>query len=229
MAIAQTYKATIEHKEGTHSTHSASHFTLNRCPPRFSESQRGDCGQHRGNCEDHRRTRKNHRRNREAHRRNSEQHGRNKMFVACYFHHLYCGHRNLPAGNQVEQDIIKWFSPPDPSTNHNTACEIYNNVPPTWFFRAQIFKDWMSNGSLLWVHGKRAFLIIFCASTPKCHVSLLTQRARGRAYFGMLFPNRYHRSPNTHCGHKFCCHTIHYEITRRWKRYAGLFLLRLSR
>ncbi|KAH9066763.1 hypothetical protein EDB87DRAFT_1819227, partial [Lactarius vividus] len=25
--------------------------------------------------------------------------------------------------NQIEQDVRKWFSPPDPSTNHNTACE----------------------------------------------------------------------------------------------------------
>ena len=33
MAIAQTYKATIEHKEGTQTTHSASHFIMNRCPP----------------------------------------------------------------------------------------------------------------------------------------------------------------------------------------------------
>ncbi|KAH9004810.1 hypothetical protein EDB86DRAFT_3240678, partial [Lactarius hatsudake] len=26
--------------------------------------------------------------------------------------------------NQIEQDVRKWFSPPDPSTNHNTACEV---------------------------------------------------------------------------------------------------------
>ncbi|KAH9040878.1 hypothetical protein EDB83DRAFT_2554213, partial [Lactarius deliciosus] len=56
--------------------------------------------------------------------------------------------------NQIEQDVRKWFSPPDPSTNHNTACDVYHNAPPTWFFEAGVFKDWMSNGSLLWIHGK---------------------------------------------------------------------------
>ncbi|KAN0141499.1 hypothetical protein V8E53_000744, partial [Lactarius tabidus] len=56
--------------------------------------------------------------------------------------------------NQIEQDVRKWFSPPDPSTNHNTACGVYHNAPPTWFFEASVFKGWMSNGSLLWVHGK---------------------------------------------------------------------------
>ncbi|KAN0141459.1 hypothetical protein V8E53_000704 [Lactarius tabidus] len=55
---------------------------------------------------------------------------------------------------QMEQDIRNWFSPPDPSTNHNAACVVKNNIPPTWFFEAGIFKGWMSNGSLLWVHGK---------------------------------------------------------------------------
>ncbi|KAH9034493.1 hypothetical protein EDB85DRAFT_2144361 [Lactarius pseudohatsudake] len=56
--------------------------------------------------------------------------------------------------NQIEQDVRKWFSPPDPSANHNTAYDIYHKEPPTWFFRAGTFRDWMSNGSLLWVHGK---------------------------------------------------------------------------
>ncbi|KAH8977639.1 hypothetical protein EDB92DRAFT_734398 [Lactarius akahatsu] len=58
------------------------------------------------------------------------------------------------AGNQMELDVRKWFSPPDPSTNHNTACDVYHNVPPIWFFEASVFMDWMSRGSLLWIHGK---------------------------------------------------------------------------
>ncbi|KAH8978888.1 hypothetical protein EDB86DRAFT_850987 [Lactarius hatsudake] len=58
------------------------------------------------------------------------------------------------AGNQMELDVRKWFSPPDPSTNHNTACDVYHSVPPIWFFEASVFMDWMSRGSLLWIHGK---------------------------------------------------------------------------
>ncbi|KAH9027759.1 hypothetical protein EDB84DRAFT_300040 [Lactarius hengduanensis] len=56
--------------------------------------------------------------------------------------------------NQIEQDVRKWFSPPDPSTNHNTASEVYHKEPPAWLFGAGAFKNWMSNGSLLWIHGK---------------------------------------------------------------------------
>ncbi|KAF8260289.1 hypothetical protein EI94DRAFT_916506 [Lactarius quietus] len=64
------------------------------------------------------------------------------------------GHIDNVLWNQIEEDVRKWFSPPDPSTNHHTACEAYNNVPPAWLFKADVFEDWMSNGSLLWVHGK---------------------------------------------------------------------------
>ncbi|KAH8998340.1 hypothetical protein EDB86DRAFT_835226 [Lactarius hatsudake] len=56
--------------------------------------------------------------------------------------------------NQKGPDVRKWFSPPDPSTNHNTACRVYHNVPSMWFFGDSVFNDWMSSGSLLWVHGK---------------------------------------------------------------------------
>ncbi|KAF8257820.1 CHAT domain-containing protein [Lactarius quietus] len=56
--------------------------------------------------------------------------------------------------NQIDQDVRKWLSPPDPSTNHNTACEVYHKESPSWLFGTGMFKDWMLNRSLLWVHGK---------------------------------------------------------------------------
>ncbi|KAN0141504.1 Ankyrin repeat-containing domain protein [Lactarius tabidus] len=86
--------------------------------------------------------------------------------------------------NQIEQDIRKWFSPPDPSTNHNTACEVYNNVPPTWFFGASIFENWMSNGSLLWVHGKPGSgKSIFCAAIIQHIMKLRDAGNATLAYF----------------------------------------------
>ncbi|KAF8267765.1 hypothetical protein EI94DRAFT_1271583 [Lactarius quietus] len=63
--------------------------------------------------------------------------------------------------NQIEQDFRNWFTPPDPSTNHSIACGVYHNAQPTWFFEAGVLKDWTSNGSLLWVHGKRTFISCF--------------------------------------------------------------------
>ncbi|KAH9177929.1 hypothetical protein EDB89DRAFT_1812293, partial [Lactarius sanguifluus] len=50
--------------------------------------------------------------------------------------------------------VRKWFSPPDPSTNYNAASDVYYKEPPTWFFEASVFKNWISHGSLLWIHGK---------------------------------------------------------------------------
>jgi hypothetical protein len=45
--------------------------------------------------------------------------------------------------------------------NYNTASEAYHEGTTTWFFESSIFKEWELIGSLLWVHGKRAFLLAF--------------------------------------------------------------------
>ena len=57
---------------------------------------------------------------------------------------------------QLRKDIHKWLSPPDPSTNHNIACDTHHKKTATWFFQGSIFREWKSTGSLLWIHGKRA-------------------------------------------------------------------------
>jgi hypothetical protein len=68
---------------------------------------------------------------------------------------------NLSQGNQIEQDVRKWFSPPDPSVNYNTACKAYQKGTAAWFFQGGIFKEWELIDSLLWIHGKRSFLLSF--------------------------------------------------------------------
>jgi hypothetical protein len=57
--------------------------------------------------------------------------------------------------NQLRENICKWLSPPDPSTNHNVACSTHHKKPASWFFQGSIFQEWKSTGSLLWIHGKR--------------------------------------------------------------------------
>ena len=59
------------------------------------------------------------------------------------------------SGNQLRENVHKWLSPPDPSTNHNIACGTHLKKTATWFFEGSIFREWKSTGSLLWVHGKR--------------------------------------------------------------------------
>ncbi|KAH9056836.1 hypothetical protein EDB87DRAFT_1165885 [Lactarius vividus] len=56
--------------------------------------------------------------------------------------------------NQIEQDVRKWFSPPDPSVNYNIAREAYQEGTAAWFLQGGIFKEWELVGSLLWIHGK---------------------------------------------------------------------------
>jgi hypothetical protein len=58
--------------------------------------------------------------------------------------------------NQLRENIHRWLSPPDPSTNHNIACGTHHKKMATWFFQGSTFREWKSSGSLLWIHGKRA-------------------------------------------------------------------------
>jgi hypothetical protein len=57
---------------------------------------------------------------------------------------------------QLRENIHKWLSPPDPSTNHNIACDTHHKKAATWFFQGSMFRKWKSAASLLWIHGKRA-------------------------------------------------------------------------
>ena len=69
-------------------------------------------------------------------------------------------------GNQIRHDLRRWLSPPDPSTNHNTARKAHYEGTATWFFRGGIFKEWKSAPSLLWIHGKRTFPVPPLSRTP---------------------------------------------------------------
>jgi hypothetical protein len=60
------------------------------------------------------------------------------------------------AGNQLRDSLLRWLSPPNPSTNHNIARKAHHNGTTQWFFQGSIFNWWKSTGSFLWVHGKRA-------------------------------------------------------------------------
>jgi len=59
------------------------------------------------------------------------------------------------SGNQLRENIHRWLSPPDPSTNHNIAFGTHHKKTATWFFQGSIFREWKSIASLLWIHGKR--------------------------------------------------------------------------
>jgi len=72
--------------------------------------------------------------------------------------HFECS--DLFAGNSLRDNLLRWLSPSDPSTNHNIASKAHHHGTAQWFFQGHIFNEWKSAGSFLWVHGKRVFLLV---------------------------------------------------------------------
>jgi hypothetical protein len=66
------------------------------------------------------------------------------------------GTLRITSENQLRVNVNKWLSPPDPSTNHNIACDTHLKKMATWFIEGSIFREWISTAPLLWIHGKRA-------------------------------------------------------------------------
>jgi len=61
----------------------------------------------------------------------------------------------------LQQDLRRWLSPSDPSTNHNLASDSRREGTAGWFLQGSIFREWKFAGSLLWVHGKRTSILPF--------------------------------------------------------------------
>ncbi|KAI0249040.1 hypothetical protein BJV78DRAFT_728169 [Lactifluus subvellereus] len=55
--------------------------------------------------------------------------------------------------NQSRAELRRWLAPPDPSVNHNIACDLQHGGTATWFIQSSIFEEWKTNGSLLWIRG----------------------------------------------------------------------------
>ncbi|KAH9027727.1 hypothetical protein EDB85DRAFT_2291469 [Lactarius pseudohatsudake] len=68
-------------------------------------------------------------------------------------------HDLMSATNEQNRDQSRekhrgWLSPPNPSVNHNAACESHQGGTTAWLLPNDSFKEWQKSGSLLWVHGK---------------------------------------------------------------------------
>ena len=79
---------------------------------------------------------------------------------------IHAGHAGSITGNQLRQDLRRWLSPPDPSTDHHIACNAHHKGTATWFFEGRAYKECKSTGSesILWIHGKRVPLSPQCLS-----------------------------------------------------------------
>ncbi|KAN0118204.1 hypothetical protein V8E52_005465, partial [Russula decolorans] len=86
--------------------------------------------------------------------------------------------------NQLRQDLLRWLSPPDPSTSHNIACGAHRKQRAEWFFQGSIFAEWKSNGSLLWLHGKPGSgKSVLCSTVIQDVIALSADGLVSTAYF----------------------------------------------
>ncbi|KAH9178596.1 ankyrin repeat-containing domain protein [Lactarius sanguifluus] len=86
--------------------------------------------------------------------------------------------------SQIRENLRKWQSPPDPSINHNIACDRQHKGTAEWFFRGGIFEKWKVTGSLLWVHGKPGSgKSILCSAIIEDITTLYEAGLASMAYF----------------------------------------------
>ena len=52
------------------------------------------------------------------------------------------------------EEIHRWLSGPDPSTNHNRARRSRQEKTGSWFLESKTYAHWQEQKSLLWLHGK---------------------------------------------------------------------------
>ncbi|KAH9165573.1 hypothetical protein EDB89DRAFT_292735 [Lactarius sanguifluus] len=86
--------------------------------------------------------------------------------------------------NESRKSLREWVFPPDPSTNHNIACDLHHGGTAQWFFQGNMFGEWKSTGSLLWIYGKPGSgKTILCSAIVQDIISLSEAGLASMAYF----------------------------------------------
>ncbi|KAH8979084.1 hypothetical protein EDB92DRAFT_1981522 [Lactarius akahatsu] len=88
------------------------------------------------------------------------------------------------SGINPERVLREWVFPPDPSTNHNIACDLHHGGTAQWFFQGSMFDEWKSTGSLLWIYGKPGSgKTILCSAIVQDIAALSEVGLASMAYF----------------------------------------------
>ncbi|KAH9061874.1 hypothetical protein EDB87DRAFT_382930 [Lactarius vividus] len=86
--------------------------------------------------------------------------------------------------NQWRQDLRKWLSSSDPSTNHVVLCGAQHRGTAMWFFQGSLLAEWKSTSSLLWIHGKPGSgKSVLCSSVIQDIMTLRDAGLASMAYF----------------------------------------------
>ncbi|KAH9978920.1 hypothetical protein BGW80DRAFT_1281765 [Lactifluus volemus] len=84
-------------------------------------------------------------------------------------HHCCQFSSNVPVGKQLRQELWKWLSPPDPSTNHNIACNSHHEGTAAWFLQGSIFEEWkstpLSYGYMESLSANPIFIVTYCPAS----------------------------------------------------------------
>ena len=69
------------------------------------------------------------------------------------------------------QKIQGWLSPPNPWENHKVIHESLHGGTGAWLIQGDTYVKWRSSGlsSLLWIHGKRPYLVPIFFSEANGH------------------------------------------------------------
>jgi hypothetical protein len=89
--------------------------------------------------------------------RNTKRTEQDETFVV-YSLTFPCQNGLYVSGVQLQRDVQRWLSPPDPSTNYHFVWSSHHEGTSAWFLESDVFKKWKETGSLLWIHGKRMSL-----------------------------------------------------------------------
>jgi len=127
-------------------------------------------------------------------------------------------------GNHLRSCLQTWLSPPNPSTNHNIACDAQHKGTAQWFLRGTIFNQWKSTGSLLWIYGKCVFVLSFSMSSGL----IISDPTVGSGKSILWFVLHYHVPlGGTYIVMQLSNHTRYHGFARLWKCVHRIFLLRL--
>ncbi|KXH45551.1 pfs domain-containing protein [Colletotrichum salicis] len=86
--------------------------------------------------------------------------------------------------SQHFQEVMKWLSPPDPSTNYNKACQQRHECTGQWFLESKEYSEWKkSPKSSLWLHGIPGCGKTILSSTVIKDLSNIQPYAKNLLYF----------------------------------------------
>ncbi|KAH9958459.1 hypothetical protein BC827DRAFT_1269518 [Russula dissimulans] len=60
---------------------------------------------------------------------------------------------NKSERDRLQKEFRRWLCAPDPWINHNLARKAHHRGTSTWFIQSDIYKQWKSDGSVMWIHG----------------------------------------------------------------------------